>query len=233
MYINFNLWSYFVEANLIIKCIFITLLSLSMLSWGVIIRYLLWLNQLRRAYRNFDNQFWSGIALTELYNNLPRTRETCDLSSIFHAGFTEFYRLRKAGCQTLPVLLEAVERAMRIAQAQARIYLEQRLYWLGIVNGSSPYLGLLGTLMGIVFTLNTVQTKLPQEPLLLLSLIVNHSLIMTLLSLCSTLPAFIFYYRYTHQIDQLLDHYHVFQDEFIAVLLRQAYEEHYDQLSTD
>jgi biopolymer transport protein TolQ len=225
-----NLLNYFIQTSLSIKLTLLFLLSSSVITWVIIVQRSLLLRQLDKAYTQFENQFWSGIRLTELYDALPESIPEEHLSSIFHAGFTEFCRLRNSGCQTLSVILDAVSRAMRIAQAQAEVSLERHLNWLSIIGSSAPYFGLLGTIFGVMSALNALGNAGQVNAWLLIAPGVADALIVTVVSLVTAIPAIMFYHRYLHQMECLLNQYHIFQDEFIALLVRQAYEEHHENL---
>jgi biopolymer transport protein TolQ len=229
MHAQFALWSYFLHTSFPIQCIFVLLAIASLVTWLFIIQRLLFLRSLNKAYLKFEKEFWSDIKLTTLYEELPDSIAPEYISAIFYAGFTEFCRLRNSGCQTLRVLLEGVARAMRIAQAQAEIYLERQLHWLAIIASSTPYLGLMGTLLGIITALGTLSSAGPNA-LLVLAPGLAEALIISVMSLLAALPALAFYHYYTAQIDKLLNQYHTFQDEFIELLLRQAYEEQHEKL---
>lgn len=229
MPLNGSFWSYFIHANLAVKMILLILLGISIISWMLILQKGLLLKQLNNAHSRFENRFWSGIKLTELYHNLPENLPPEQLSAIFYAGFTEFYRLRDSGCKTLSVILESVERAMDIASAHAEINLERHLNGLAIIGSYAPYLGLLGTLLGIMSALSELSHVNQVNALLLIAPGISEALISSVLSLLTTIPAIIFYHRYMNQMDRLLKQYNIFQGEFIALLLRQAYEESYEK----
>ena len=225
-----HLLSYFIQASFSIKLILLLLVITSIMTWILIIQRSLLLRQLNKHYAQFEDQFWSGIRLTELYETLPDSIPVEQLSSIFYAGFTEFYRLRNSGCQTLNVILDAVSRAMRIAQAQAEISLERHLNWLSMIGSGAPYLGLVGTILGVMSALNSLVNADKMNAWLLIAPGVADALIVTVMSLITALPAIIFYHRYVSRMERLLNQYHIFQDEFIALLVRQAYEEHHESL---
>jgi len=229
MHTHFTLWSYFLKASFPIQCIFIILCITSIGTWTFIFHRLLFLKSLKKAYQRFEKEFWSDIKLTELYEELPDSIPPEHLSAIFYAGFTEFCRLRNSGCQTLRVILEGVSRAMSIAKTQAEVRLERHLYWLGIAASASPYLGLIGTLWGIVSAIGALDMPQPNS-LLLVAPGIAEALMVSFISLLTALPALIFYHSYINQIDKLLSQYHIFQEEFIALLVRQAYEEQHEKL---
>lgn len=231
MYTNTNLWGYFIQASLSIKLILFILLAASIMTWILIVKCILLLRQVNKSYAHFESQFWSGVRLTELYESLPESISPEQLPSIFYAGFTEFYRLRQSGCQTLTVILDAVSRAMRIAQAQAEVQLERNLNWFAMIGSSAPYLGLVGTIFGVMSALRELAHAGQTNAWLLIAPGVADALMITGVSLMTAIPAIIFYHRYISQVEVLLNQYHIFQDEFIALLVRQAYEEHHENVS--
>lgn len=223
------LWRYFFVASLPIKLIIILLGIGSLFTWFFIFQRLIALRLMYGAAKKFEEEFWSDIKLNELYEMLPETIAPDQLSAIFQAGFTEFYRLRNSGCQSLRVILEGVSRAMQVAQVHAQMQIDHHLHWIMIIASSSLYLGLLGTLFGIASALHALQEVGQINTLLLLAPGITDALTVSILSLLVALPALVFYYGYTGESEQLLHRYHIFQEEFIALLVRQTYEEQHDK----
>jgi len=221
-----NLASYFLQASPIVKATMLLLLVASVVSWTLIFQRARWLRQLNKARSQFENQFWSGIELTQLHHTLTEIPPTAEsLAAIFQAGFVEFSRLRKSGCQALPVILEAVARAMHIARSQAESSLEQHLNWLATIGSSSPYVGLLGTVWGIMGAFGSLAGADQMATLALVAPGISEALAATAMGLFAAIPAVVFYNRIISQIERLLNQYAIFQEELIALLLRQAYEE--------
>lgn len=222
-------WHYFLQANFLIKGIILLLCFTSVYTWTIILQHTSLIRRLDKARIKFEDRFWSGITLTELYDSLENDIPSHYLESIFYSGFSEFLRLRNNGCQSSNVLLEAVSRAMYIAHSQAAFKLEKPIGWLAVISMTTPYVGFLGYTLGIISSLDSTHQNTLAGFRVLPGFI--DSLILVMLSLFAAIPALVFYYRYTYRIDLLLKRYHIFQEEFIAFLLRQGYEEtHYEKL---
>ncbi len=217
-----TLWRFFLQAPFLMKIIFLLLGLFSLISWIVIAQNYFLLRHIQKSYSRFEQKFWSGAALIDLYRHLPEVTSSEDITTIFHVGFTEFLRLRESGCQTISILLEAVERTMHAAHMQAILFMGRYLNVLLIVSLLSPYLGIFCSLFRLLSMLSTSNTA---HALSLMTFDITDCLSILLISLFITISTIIFYYRSIYQIDKLSAQYHIFEEEFIALLLRQTYEE--------
>lgn len=210
-----SLWMYFTDASLIVKTVMLLLLAASILSWTIIIQRGLLLYKMRTLFNEFEDQFNNGGDLGKLYatlHNIPNE----GVENIFTAGFKEFIRLQKEH-QTKEEKREAIERAMRIALYRESEKLESHLPLLATIGSTSPYVGLFGTVWGIMASFHALGTA-GQATIAMVAPGISEALIATAMGLFAAIPAVIAYNRYTSSAARLLQNYETFQDEFIGIL---------------
>jgi biopolymer transport protein TolQ len=212
--------SYFTSAGLVVKVVMLLLLLASVVSWTFILQRGSALSQTQSMLTHFEKRFWSGVDLHKLYQELD-TRAIAGIEAIFHSGFREYVRLSKqAGANTSEQLLEGVQRAMRIAYAHELDKLEKNLNFLATVGSTSPYVGLFGTVWGIMTVFHALGDA-QQPSIALVAPGISEALVATAMGLFAAIPAVIAYNRYSSRVDRLLDRYQTFQEEFSAILFRQ------------
>lgn len=219
-----SLWGYFSAASGIVKCVMLILLIASILSWSMIIQRGVMLSYSRKRLAQFEDKFWSGIELSKLYTELNRESDQHKgLASIFHAGFREFVRLHQHVGDVPVVIMEGVQRAMRIAYSEQHQLLEKHLDFLATLGSTSPYIGLFGTVWGIMTSFQALSASQQTATIAMVAPGISEALVATAMGLFVAIPAVIFYNRYAHQIQHLLHHYHRFQEEFSNILYRQVH----------
>lgn len=224
MVTNTSLWTYIVDASLVVKVVMLLLLAGSILSWAVILQRGGVLKEAKRRLLNFENQFWSGTDLNKLYQNLEqKPGSVSGMSYIFKAGFDEYLRLRKQPGITADALMASVQRAMRIANARETDRLERHLEFLATIGSTSPYVGLFGTVWGIMNTLQAF-VGVQQASIAMIAPSMSEALIATAMGLFAAIPAVIAYNRYSNQVERLLNQYDTFQEEFASILYRQSHD---------
>ncbi len=172
----------------------------------------------------FEEKFWSGLDLSKLYSELSRGADEHEgLAHIFHAGFREFVRLHKQVGDVPAIIMEGVQRAMRIAYAQQHQKLEKYLDFLATLGSTSPYIGLFGTVWGIMTSFQALSALQQTATIAMVAPGISEALIATAMGLFVAIPAVIFYNRYATQIQQVLHQYHTFQEEFSNILYRQIH----------
>lgn len=212
--------SYFTSASMVVKIVMLLLLAASVVSWTFILQRGSALSQTQTLLSRFEKRFWSGVDLHKLYQELD-TRKTHGIEAIFHSGFREYLRLAKQlGTQSHDQLLEGVQRAMRIAYARELDQLERNLNFLATVGSTSPYVGLFGTVWGIMTVFHALG-DVQQPSIALVAPGISEALVATAMGLFAAIPAVIAYNRYSSRVDRLLDRYQTFQEEFSAILFRQ------------
>jgi len=219
---NDSLFGLVANASLLVQAVMFLLLAASVASWTLIF----WKSrQLRRAESRaagFEQRFWSGIDLAELYRQLVKQGEAEGLESVFLAGYREFIRLFKQAAP--PALIaENAERAMGVAIGRELEALDSQLPLLATVGSTSPYVGLFGTVWGIMNAFRALG-HVQQATLALVAPGIAEALIATAMGLFAAIPAVIAYNRYTSRIDRLGRRYERFADEFVCLLQRKALE---------
>lgn len=218
-----SLWSFITNAGLVVKCVMFLLLIASIFSWTFIFQRALFLKVAKKAVIHFEDQFWSGTDLSKLYEGLARRNETLQgLENIFHAGFREYTRLNKGPSVNPDTIMDGVERAMRIASAREMDQLERHLSFLATVGSTSPYVGLFGTVWGIMTSFQAL-SAMQQATLPMVAPGISEALIATAMGLFAAIPAVIAYNRFSSDVERLANIYDTFQEEFSNILYRQAH----------
>jgi biopolymer transport protein TolQ len=219
-----SLWSYFSAASGIVKGVMLILLLASILSWSMIVQRGFILRRSRKLFAQFEDKFWSGIDLSKLYADLNREHDQrSGLSSIFHAGFREFMRLHQQVGDVPAIIMEGVQRSMRIAYSEQHQELEKHLDFLATLGSTSPYIGLFGTVWGIMSSFQALSASQQTATIAMVAPGISEALVATAMGLFVAIPAVIFYNRYSHQIQHLLVNYQRFQEEFSNILYRQVH----------
>ncbi len=217
-----SLWGLFAQAGLFVKSIMILLMGVSIASWTLIFYRAKALKHAQQSQAQFEEQFWSGVDLNKLYDYLNGKPKLLNgLAAIFHAGFKEFLRARQHEV-TPEVITESCSRSMRVALSREDDKLETHLAFLATVGSYSPYIGLLGTVWGIMnsfMALGGVQ----QATLSMVAPGIAEALIATALGLLAAIPAVIAYNRFNHVAFRLNRKYENFCEELTGILQRQAF----------
>ncbi len=216
--------SLFTNASLLVQMVMLLLLLASVLSWTLILQRWQLFRQAKSAMDTFERTFWSGAELSKLYHQYAgdRVERLQGSESIFVAGFKEFTRLRKQpGVQAVAVL-EGAQRAMRVALAREIDRLETHLPFLATVGSVSPYVGLFGTVWGIMNTFRGLSMA-GQATLAMVAPGISEALVATAMGLFAAIPAVIAYNRYANRLQLLVNRYDNFLEEFTSILHRQAH----------
>jgi biopolymer transport protein TolQ len=215
--------SLILNASLVVQLVMLILVLASVLSWTVIFDRSRILKKARQEADDFEERFWSGGDLGELYRSIDRDRENLSgLGSIFHAGFREFARLREnAGMDPMDVV-EGARRSMRVALSREMDDLETHLSFLATVGSTSPYIGLFGTVWGIMNAFQALGT-VKQATLNLVAPGIAEALIATAIGLFAAIPAVVAYNRYANTVQRFENRYDDFVEEFSNILQRQAH----------
>jgi len=218
---DMSLFSLVTRASLLEQVVMLILLSASVLSWIVIVLKYKVLKLAREEAIRFEDQFWSGINLSDLYQQVKRKNtERRGIAKIFEAGFSEFVRTHKN--KTNPeMMLASVQRSMKVAVAREEDYLDSHLSLLATIGSISPYIGLFGTVWGIMrsfIALGAVE----HASLAMVAPGIAEALIATAMGLFAAIPAVIAYNRYAERVDRLSSTYENFAEEFATILQRQS-----------
>lgn len=216
-----SLWGFILNAGLVVRTVMVILTLASLTSWTLIFQRAIFIKNAKQKYKHFENQFWSGGDLNKLFADLTRRKDNLDgLENIFYAGFKEFTRLSQQHLDNKSIL-EGCQRAMRVAQAREQDKLEQHLSFLATVGSTSPYIGLFGTVWGIMTSFQALGA-VQQATISMVAPGISEALIATAMGLFAAIPAVISYNRYSAETERLSNYYDTFAEEFSSILLRQA-----------
>ncbi|MFK5912770.1 MAG: protein TolQ [Woeseiaceae bacterium] len=211
------------EASFLVQLVMLLLLVLSVLSWVIIRTKWISIKESKAAADYFERRFWSGIDLAELYAKIASKKDKVKgLEAIFESGFREFAHLRKNNSIDPVVIVEGAQRTMRVALNKEVDELENHLTFLATVGSISPYIGLFGTVWGIMnsfLALGSVQ----HASIGSVAPGIAEALIATAIGLFTAIPAVVAYNRYSNDIERLINRYDIFSEEFSTLLQRQAH----------
>ncbi|MDH3326606.1 MAG: protein TolQ [Gammaproteobacteria bacterium] len=212
-------------ASFIVQLVMFLLALASILSWTVIFSKWKLLNAAKENAEEFEDKFWKAHDLSELYNQTSKNEKVIGsngLEAIFESGFREFAKLRKDENLSPQVIMEGVQRTMRVALNREIDAMENHLPFLATVGSTSPYVGLFGTVWGIMNSFRALGTA-KQATLGMVAPGISEALIATAIGLFAAIPAVIAYNRYVHHVDRLTSRYDAFYEEFSNILQRQAH----------
>lgn len=212
----------FLQASILVKMVMLILLGMSIVSWAMIIKRSKILSQAERSADSFEDKFWSGTDLSAIYQDVKKRKdEISGTEEIFYSGFTEFARLRKTNATSPDFIMEGTGRAMRVAVAREVDELETSLPFLATVGSISPYIGLFGTVWGIMHSFIALG-EVKQATLAMVAPGIAEALIATAMGLFAAIPAVMAYNRLSNKVSKLEHNYATFSEEFHSILHRQA-----------
>ena len=170
----------------------------------------------------FEDYFWSGIDLREFYGELADDEQLSGIENMFVSGFREFDRLSEQANAEPDSVMQGVQRAMRVVLTREEERLETHLAFLATVGSTSPYVGLFGTVIGIMNSFRSL-ANMSQATLASVAPGISEALIATAIGLFAAIPAVIAYNRYSAKVDVLVKRYEAFNDELVSILFRAAH----------
>lgn len=214
------------HASITVQLVMLVLLLASMASWYMIAQRFLYFRKSLDEMYTFEERFWSGIDLAQLYREgselAAEGNAVGGMESIFRAGFKEFSRLAQQSGMDSEAILEGSRRAMRVALLREEERLERHLSFLASVGSTSPYIGLFGTVWGIMHSFRGLANS-TQATLSTVAPGISEALIATAMGLFAAIPAVLAYNRFAAKVDVFGNRYDTFVDEFSSILSRQAY----------
>lgn len=217
-----DMWSLVANATWVVQGVMLLLVLASVVSWALIGNRFQVLRRAGAAARGFEDRFWSGGDLAQLYAQVRKAPDPdSGMEAIFVAGFKEYARLHNSPNADADAVMEATHRAMRIALSREQERLEQHLPFLATVGSTSPYVGLFGTVWGIMNSFRAL-ANVSQATLQVVAPGIAEALIATAIGLFAAIPAVIAYNRYSAKVEALLNRYSTFAEEFYAILHRQS-----------
>ncbi|RXZ43988.1 protein TolQ [Crenobacter cavernae] len=209
------------DASLMVKLVMAGLMLLSVLSWGLILQKTALLRRARREAESFERTFWSGADLNRLYEDSGRHNAALGMEKIFSAGFGEFLKLRRQGASALSDVMDGTRRAMRAAAQRELDELDAHTSFLATVGSVSPYIGLFGTVWGIMHAFIGLGNA-GQATLATVAPGIAEALIATAIGLFAAIPAVVGYNRFSYDVDRLATRFDTFMEEFSNILQRLA-----------
>jgi biopolymer transport protein TolQ len=218
-----SIYQLIADASLLVQLVMLTLVLASMISWVMIFQRWFALNNIERAIDDFEEYFWSGIDLRQLYDELEASdRSLTGIESMFVSAFKEYGKLSGDSGVDADALMQGVQRAIRVSMTREEETLGTHLPFLATVGSTSPYIGLFGTVWGIMNSFRQLAT-MGQATLAAVAPGISEALIATAMGLFAAIPAVISYNRFSARADILMNRYNTFAEEFISILHRAAH----------
>jgi biopolymer transport protein TolQ len=221
---DLDIWTLIVNASIVVKVVMLLLLSVSFMSWMFIFQKWFSIRRAGRQTELFEREFWGGRDLNALYQGAVNNRHSIgNLERIFEAGFREFAKLRgqKSAQTEASDMVDGARRAMRATFQREMDFLERHLAFLASTGSVSPYVGLFGTVWGIMHSFRSL-ANVQQATLAQVAPGIAEALIATAIGLFAAIPAVVAYNRYSHDIERLANRFESFMEEFSNILHRQA-----------
>ena len=211
------------NASLLVQLVMLVLVAASLASWVMIFQRFFALRRVRQSIESFEEYFWSGIDLRQLYNELEQSEhELTGIETVFVSGFKEYTRLSEEANADADAVMLGVQRATRVAITREEEALEMHLPFLATVGSTSPYVGLFGTVWGIMNSFRSL-ANMTQATLASVAPGISEALIATAMGLFAAIPAVIGYNRFSARVEILMNRYHTFAEEFSSILYRASH----------
>jgi biopolymer transport protein TolQ len=221
---DLEIWTLVANASVVVKIVLGLLLLVSFMSWMFIFQKWFSIRRAGRQTEDFEREFWGGKDLNALYQGAVNQRHTIgSLERIFEAGFREFAKLRgqKSAQTEASDMVDGARRAMRATFQREMDFLERHLAFLASTGSVSPYVGLFGTVWGIMHAFRSL-ANVQQATLAQVAPGIAEALVATAIGLFAAIPAVVAYNRYSYDIERLANRFESFMEEFSNILHRQA-----------
>jgi biopolymer transport protein TolQ len=220
---QFDLWQMLLHASIPVQLVMVLLVLASIASWIIIFRKKRVLDRAEKEADRFEERFWSGTELTRLYTAATeRGRAPEGMEAIFEGGFREFDRIRQRRGVDARMQLEGAQRAMRAATSRELDGLEHNLEFLANVGSTSPYVGLFGTVWGIMISFQGL-ANVKEATIATVAPGISEALIATAMGLFAAIPAVWAYNRFATKVERIGSRYDAFAEEFASILQRQTH----------
>lgn len=208
------------NASVVVQFVMLLLMVVSVSSWAAIFRKLFSLKKVKSLNEDFEREFWSGISLNDLYAAAAKNARQCGpMERIFASGMREYQKLRERHITDSATLMDGARRAMRASYQREMDVLETNLSFLASVGSVSPYVGLFGTVWGIMHAF-TGLASLQQVTLATVAPGIAEALVATAIGLFAAIPAVVAYNRFARDIDRIAIRLETFIEEFSNILQR-------------
>jgi biopolymer transport protein TolQ len=211
--------SLFLQAHIVVKLVMIGLLLASVWSWAIIVEKIFAFRRARREADKFEQMFWSGQSLEELYTGLSRGR-TLAMAALFVAAMREWKRSVEGNIRALGGIQLRVEKVMDVTISREMEQLERRLLFLATVGSTAPFIGLFGTVWGIMTSFQAIAVS-KNTNLAVVAPGIAEALFATAIGLVAAIPAVVFYNKFSADAARLGQRLEAFADEFSAIVSRQ------------
>ena len=216
-----GIMQYFWQASPIVKSVLLILMAASVMSWTYIFQRRSFYGKVERLMNKFENQIWKAKDLTAFYQEVKKNSKFhAGIEHIFLAGFSEFLRVRKIASRDRTFIMESAERAMKVAHAREVLKLEKSLSVLASIGSVSPYVGLFGTVWGIMTAFKSLSSA-EQVTIAMVAPGIAEALVATAVGLFAAIPAVLAYNFFSNKVNQLSEQFDQFEDRF-SLLLHQA-----------
>ena len=210
------------NASLVVQLVMASLGLASIISWGMIFQRWFYLRSVVASVDEFEDHFWSGIDLQKYAKELEDRVDLTGIEQIFVAGFREFRRLSDQSGAEPESIMHGAQRAMRVALTREEEQLETHLPFLATVGSTSPYVGLFGTVWGIMNSFRSL-ANMSQATLASVAPGISEALVATAMGLFAAIPAVIAFNRFSSRVDVVIKRYEAFSDELTTILYRAAH----------
>jgi biopolymer transport protein TolQ len=217
---HISLWLLFLQAHYVVQAVMIGLMIASVWVWAIVIDKTILYARTRRQMDRFEQVFWSGESLEDLYRTLS-SRSNHSMAALFVAAMREWKRTYEGGARSVTGLTQRIEKVMNVTIAREIERLERRLLVLATVGSAGPFIGLFGTVWGIMTSFQSI-AALKNTSLAVVAPGIAQALFATAIGLVAAIPATIFYNKFTTQVNRLAQRLESFADEFSAILSRQV-----------
>ena len=217
---DLSIWTMVLNASIVVQLVMLLLVVVSISSWAAIFRKLFALGKVKALNETFERDFWSGTSLNDLFNNASRNaQEAGPMERIFASGMREYQKLRERRIADPGTLMDGARRAMRASYQREMDVIESSLSFLASVGSVSPYVGLFGTVWGIMHAF-TGLASMQQVTLATVAPGIAEALVATAIGLFSAIPAVVAYNRFAREIDRTAIRLETFMEEFSNILQR-------------
>lgn len=212
-----SLWTFIANAGPVVKFVMLILLFASLSSWTIIFQRSTQVRDVKNSSKAFETQFWSGVDMQKFFDRMVQDGPAREgLSSIFYEGFKAFQRLSAQPSASKAAILKGTERAMQIAHQQEMDGLEKNLSFLATVGSTSPFIGLFGTVWGIMTSFQALGAA-QQATIAMVAPGISEALIATAIGLFAAIPAVIAYNRLITSVDRIDNQFQIFQEELSGI----------------
>src|SRR5207248_2869949 len=218
---DLDIWALILHASIVVKVVMVVLLAVSFMSWMFIFQKWFVLRRAVSQTLKFEREFWGGQDLNALYQGAVNHRHTIgSLERVFEAGYREFAKVRQSGTDVSD-MVDGARRAMRATFQREMDFLERHLAFLASTGSVSPYVGLFGTVWGIMHAFRNL-ANVQQATLAQVAPGIAEALVATAIGLFAAIPAVVAYNRYSHDVERIGNRFESFMEEFSNILHRQA-----------